>query len=234
MNICSVPGCCEKVYGKGFCSKHYQRVMKRGSPDDYVGCHGQLRKCAVDGCEKPVEAHGLCSKHYQRFRRHGSHADNDRTHAPLEVRFWRYVQKSEGCWTWVGRLSQTGYGFIQQGGKGSTNVYAHRLSYRMHKGEIPDGMVVMHLCDNPSCVNPNHLQLGSQSQNILDAFAKGRKHAVPPHRFGEAHGASKLKEADVLLIRDSQESSVVLMQRYGVSKSTINRIKQRITWAHLP
>ena len=234
MGICSVHNCGAEIASKGLCNKHYQRLKKRGSTDDYAGCHGLTHICTVDGCGRKVEAHGLCEKHYQRFKKYGSSEDNKRTHASLEVRFWRYVEKSCGCWLWKGRLSQTRYGYIQKGGRGSTNVYAHRLSYQIHKGEIPEGMVVMHLCDNPSCVNPDHLRVGTYSENTLDAVAKGRKVSVPPHKFGESHGASKLKETDVLAIRDSQESSPILSKRYGVSRSAINRIKQRITWSHVP
>lgn len=235
MSTCSVVGCESNAIRSGMCSKHVQRFDKYGTADDYLGCHGLTRICTVDGCGQKVDARGLCRKHYQRFRRYGTPDDVGPTHAPVEVRFWRYVEKTESCWNWVGKSkNRQGYGQIQSGGKGTPHKLAHRLSYEIHKGAIPDGLVVMHSCDNPSCVNPDHLSVGTHSQNTKDAFARGLATSVPPHKFGESHGAAKLKESDVYEIRASKESSTILVARYGVSKSAINRIRQRVTWSHLP
>lgn len=235
MSVCFVKGCGVSAGKNGFCSKHYQRLRKNGSTDDYLGCHGVLRICSVAGCGGNVDAKGLCRKHYQRFKKHGSPDDNGHSHAPVEERFWRYVHKTDGCWLWTGgSKNQKGYGQIGLGGKGAKHVLVHRLSYTMHKGEIPDGMLVMHSCDNPSCVNPEHLSVGTQSQNILEAFAKGRKNAVPPHVFGEACGASKISEAVAISILASKEPTKVLMERFGVSKSIIQRLRAGHTWKHLP
>ena len=235
MSICSVDGCGGVVDSLGFCSKHYQRLLKRGSTDDYLGAHGVKRVCSVDGCNGAYEAKGLCGKHYKRLKTHGSPEENSRTHAPLDDRFWRYVEKTDDCWMWVGgSKSQNGYGMIQIDGKRSSKVLAHRLSYEIHKGVIPDGMVVMHNCDNPSCVNPDHLSLGTQSQNIIDAFAKGRKMSKPPHKFGESHGASKLMESDAIEILKSMEAAKILAAKYGVHKSAIDRLRSGKTWKHLP
>ena len=188
--------------------------------------------CTVDGCDKDVDARGFCHTHYQRFKRHGSPNENSLSHAPPEVRFWRYVEKTDGCWLWVGgSKSQKGYGKIEIKGK---HKLAHRLSYEIHKGPIPDGLLVMHSCDNPSCVNPDHLSVGTQSQNILEAFAKGRKNAVPPHVFGESCGASKISEKVAIEILASKDPSKALMARYGVSKSIIQRLRAGDTWKHLP
>lgn len=190
--------------------------------------------CSVEGCSSPVDARGVCGTHYMRLRRAGSIPVGTRARGPVEERFFRYFEKTDGCWIWTGKsMSKKGYAQIQIGGKGSPKILAHRLSYQIHKGEIPDGMVVMHKCDNPSCVNPDHLEVGSQSQNIKDAFLRKRKTAKPPHKFGESHYASKMKEADVLLIRESKERTADLALKYSVSKSAIERIKNRVTWKHL-
>jgi hypothetical protein len=99
------------------------------------------------------------------------------TPAPLAERFWRYVERSTGCWLWIGCRQRPGYGRIgREGGKGTR--YAHHVSWELHYGPIPEGQQVLHRCDNPPCVRPDHLFLGSQLENVRDMWDKGR--AVPP------------------------------------------------------
>lgn len=99
---------------------------------------------------------------------------------PLEERFWEKVKKTDYCWEWTAALSpprpgHIGYGVIGRGGRGSGNIRAHVLSYELHSGQpIPDGQVVRHTCDNPPCVNPDHLVLGSFSDNMRDAAKRKR------------------------------------------------------------
>ena len=89
-----------------------------------------------------------------------------------EVRFWRYVEKTESCWNWVGKGFYPGnYGSFYFKGK---TRRAHRVSWILHNGEIPKGMCVCHHCDNPKCVRPDHLFLGTYKDNIWDAIKKGR------------------------------------------------------------
>lgn len=193
-----------------------------------------LKTCCIEGCSGPVNARGMCSMHYMQQRRAGLLPIGTRARGTVIERFWRYVEKTDGCWIWTGKsLNQKGYGHIQLGGKGTKHKLSHRLSYEIHHGPIPDGMVVMHSCDNPTCVNPSHLSAGTQSQNILDAFSRGRKTAKPPHKQGENHGASKLKESDVLYIRASEKSTKELARMFFVSKSAVERIKNGKTWSHI-
>lgn len=93
-------------------------------------------------------------------------------HGTIQERFWRYVRKGPGCWEWTGAKSPSGYGQIRK----SKNVLvtAHRLSYEIHYRPIPDGLYILHKCDRPSCVRPSHLELGTPSKNIRDAFYRGR------------------------------------------------------------
>ncbi|RSK29880.1 HNH endonuclease signature motif containing protein [Hymenobacter metallilatus] len=85
--------------------------------------------------------------------------------------FWDSVKKEDRCWVWQRGLNRTGYGQFCVFG---SNIYAHRFSYSLHFGPIPDGMVICHKCDNPSCVRPEHLFLGTYSDNTQDAVQKGR------------------------------------------------------------
>src|SRR5687767_10390557 len=95
----------------------------------------------------------------------------------LEVRFWMKVRKSEGCWTWGDAPAKTGYGRIGIGA--DTVLYAHRVSWEIHYGPIPEGMLVCHHCDNRICVRPDHLFLGTDADNMQDMWRKGRGYSPP-------------------------------------------------------
>ncbi|UOF77959.1 endonuclease [Caudoviricetes sp.] len=108
-----------------------------------------------------------------------------------EQRFWAKVQVTDTCWLWLASTRGAGYG---QFWTGERLEDAHRYSYRMHKGAIPQGQVVMHSCDNRLCVNPDHLSLGTQKDNLLDMYAKGRNRAVETYKqqSGDNHWRRKL------------------------------------------
>lgn len=104
----------------------------------------------------------------------------------LKERFFKYVNKTDSCWIWTGSPNSTGYGNLDIDGK---KVKAHRVSWILHKGEIPEGMYICHTCDTPLCVNPEHLFLGTAKSNMQDMKDKGRRnyHHCPIclelHRF---------------------------------------------------
>lgn len=94
---------------------------------------------------------------------------------PIETRFWKKVVKRKlGCWNWTGSTDKLGYGRMSVGARGMGHIKAHRVSWLIHYGEIPAGLVVAHACDNPNCVNPKHLLIGSQMANLVDMGKKGR------------------------------------------------------------
>lgn len=155
-----------------------------------------------------------------------------------EQRFWKKVdRRGDGdCWNWRAATS-SGYGRLALISPDSKYVYAHRFSWELHNGSIPIGMFACHRCDNPSCVNPSHLFLGTAAQNMADMIKKGRAvHESTSVPKGEANPRSKLKERDVLLIRrllKSGESQIAISSRFGVSKGCIGCIKSRKNWSHL-
>ena len=141
-------------------------------------------------------------------------------------RFWSKVSKGgpDECWNWLAWCDSGGYGSIS-----TTNGYtsAHRVSWELHKGPIPKGMHVLHSCDNPPCINPLHLFLGTQMDNMKDCIAKGR---MPR---GEDKVNAKLTEQNVLEIRVSNETQAVLAKRYGVSCCVVSMTKRHLIWRHV-
>lgn len=149
---------------------------------------------------------------------------------PLYERFWMKVHiepDASSCWEWTAFRNSKGYGVCQlPGGKGFE--LAHRTSWRLANGDLPDGVHVLHACDNPSCVRPSHLFLGTHTQNMRDMAVKGRMNG--------SHGI-KLAPSDVLAIRRAVRdgaTQAALAAQYGVAPTTINNLVKRRTWKHLP
>ena len=147
----------------------------------------------------------------------------------LQDRFWSKVDQSKGlfdCWLWTASCSTKGYGWFCLAGR---QLHAHRVAYELAIGPIPSGFCVLHHCDNPPCVNPAHLWLGTQADNGCDMDAKGRRF-LPK---GEHNGSAKLTERDVLAIRSDEGIYRAIAVFYGVHHETISRVKNRKSWRHI-
>lgn len=187
--------------------------------------------CTVVNCVKDIYAHGLCHMHYQRNRKYGDPLGGLKNHAPPEERFWRFVEKTDQCWKWTGKKNN-GYGVLSKGAKFDGYFLAHRFSWEMHNAEkIPEGMVVMHSCDNPGCTNPAHLKIGTPKDNTKDMIEKGRKKTIAS--FGLKNGQSVLSDEKVRFIRSSELSSASLAKDLKVSESCINGVRSGRTWSHV-
>lgn len=154
-------------------------------------------------------------------------------HKTLEERFWEKVlvgEKGE-CWAWIGYKGSFGRGVMWNG---RTNENAPRISYRLMRGDIPHGLGVLHKCDNPNCVNPKHLFLGDQKDNVRDAIQKNR-FKQNKARSGERHHFAKLSGMDVKEIKRLYKTMDIpaskLGRLYDVSKSQIYRIVNGQRWA---
>lgn len=159
---------------------------------------------------------------------------------PPEVRFWQFVNKNApaGCWLWTGGVSgrktdkQRGYGRFRAGASGSKQVSAHRFSLALAGKDVPEGVLVLHKCDTPSCVNPDHLFFGDARDNANDAVKKKRMRGLFSKGQDAKRGNAnkKLNTESVRNIRDDNRSTREIAAQYNVSSSTIMLIKNRKTW----
>lgn len=145
---------------------------------------------------------------------------------PISERFWEKVEagnKAE-CWEWRGSKDRHGYGKINTSSPDVKTVYAHRLSYLMENGHLQDEEVVMHTCDNPSCVNPAHLIAGTQSENIRDAIQKGRK------TYLSQRSLCALQAEKVKSLISSGTNRHAIADAFGVSIHVINDVARGKTY----
>jgi hypothetical protein len=161
----------------------------------------------------------------------------------INGRFWKCVNKLDGCWEWTGSPDSAGYGMFSLYG---VHYKAHRMSWFLHHGPIPDELCVLHTCDNPCCVRPDHLFLGTMGDNNRDKVSKNRQARgdrngarTKPEalRRGERSAAAKLNDATVIAVREryvSGETNMAALGRdYGVTGSAIKSIVSGRGWRHL-
>lgn len=150
----------------------------------------------------------------------------------LEERFkTKFKVNSEtGCWEWIASKNRKGYGMIAICKPRGKSVVAHRISYELYKGSIPPGVIVCHSCDNPSCVNPEHLFLGTHAMNVGDRESKGRG------AKGQSHGRALLTELQVNVIREAYANGYKqsdIRRYFNVSHKTVGSIVHYINWRHI-
>ena len=150
-------------------------------------------------------------------------------------RFWSKVKKGDFCWNWTSSVSRGGYGKFSV--SRSKWVEAHRISYLIKHGSIPDGLCVLHKCDNKMCVRPDHLFLGTYNDNVQDCIVKGRARRgklIP--MLGEDHVNSKLTNKGVRLMRKMRKAGVLLKEianEFGCCEAQVSLIVRRKAWKHV-
>lgn len=149
---------------------------------------------------------------------------------PLKELFMLHfdIKNDDECWEWKSSLIGSGYGQFQCRINGIVHRYAHRVSWVLYKGDIPDGMKILHKCDNRKCVNPNHLFIGTQKDNVADMDQKGRRVVVA--HFGENHKRAILNIDAILDIKNSNLKNTELAAKYGVRPSAISKVRCGRTW----
>ena len=162
--------------------------------------------------------------------------------ANMDIRdkFWSRVdiRSSLDCWEWQAGKTRKGYGDFYAGIRNGKPLYlrAHRVSWELVNGEIPEGLHVLHHCDNPPCVNPAHLWLGSNADNVADKMAKGRHNGGGPGK-GVKHHFAKLTDSDVIAIRKlyatGEYSYIRLGAMFNTEMGNVGRIVRRDTWKHI-
>ena len=182
-----------------------------------------MKQCKI--CGKSAVARGYCKSHYRAFMRYGdpTHKQNLRG-VPFDNRYTK--DPTSGCWNWFGSKDSSGYGtYIHKDG-----TRAHRYSWERANGrKTPDGYCVLHRCDNPACVNPDHLFVGTHEENMKDMRTKGRAvgHA------GGSNPSAKLTEEQAIEILEDPRPASALRDHYGVSDGAIHALRAGKTWGHL-
>ena len=179
--------------------------------------------CVVSECDRPAHCKGLCKRHYQQQWATGSpEIRRPNPHGTLEDRFLRYVikgKKPDECWSWIGFHDKDGYGKLRTG---SSNKGAHVISWELHYGTVPDGMLVRHKCNNSGCPNPLHLMLGDHDQNMRDRVEAGH------YASGESHPMVKFSDEVINAIREASGTYKEISDRFGVSISQVGNIRRGV------
>lgn len=198
---CKIEGCENGGYiTRGLCKMHYARWRRHGdvgSPEKLLRIPSRGQSCSLAGCGNPARTRGLCNPHYKRLKKYGDPYGTPKRLTPDE-RFVSSVHKTDSCWEWTGTIHQNGYGrFMVK----KQPFLAHRIAYERAYGDIPDGLVIDHLCRNRKCVNPDHLEAVTNEENLFrgsgyrimngmdDSCIHGHKY-TPENTYWEPNGRS--------------------------------------------
>lgn len=239
-SICSINGCERPRWARGWCNTHYIRWRKYGDPLG-VAMPKPIRLCSIEGCERTHKGRGLCGTHLWRLKHGGDVSGAIQPRHESASAAFRYRMPTDppakGCWLWTGSLlsDDAPYGIVTVGG---VRYLAHRISYELFVGPIPDSLIIRHRCDVPQCVQPRHLLPGTQADNVQDKVDRGRQSCGPAHTDarGSRHPAARLCEQDVLQIRAMHRNGLTnraIASAFGIAPSSVSLIVHRRTWVHI-
>lgn len=187
--------------------------------------------CSDRGCDRPSKAKGVCLHHYYIMRRDNPdyiprHMSKHGADALERLATIGWSETLAGCWEWKGDRDDAGYGCLRLTNR--TSVRTHRVAWESARGPVPDGLHVLHRCDNPQCVNPRHLFLGTHQDNDADRDRKGRT------ANGTRIGSSKLSDEQVGAIRLERAAGATqfaIARQFGISQSHVSRIVNHVNRA---
>lgn len=183
--------------------------------------------CTFDGCDRKALSKSLCDMHYRRLLKRGSAHNRGQKHKDsgdeVERFHKKYVINVSGCWIWTAGTRPNGKGvpYPRHHCDNGKSIGAHRFSYALVNGAIPDGAYVCHKCDTPLCVNPDHLFIGTHDDNMRDMVQKGRSYTG---RGENKKGLAKLTDQQAEQIRTMKAPQSAIAKLFGVSQKTISRI----------
>lgn len=153
-----------------------------------------------------------------------------------ESRFWAKVEKGDGCWNWNGSVNspKEPYGKLAFMMGKQINLTAHRVSWMLHFGEIPEGMCVLHKCDNPACVRPDHLFLGTDADNNLDKLRKGRANAINGEKVNTAKMTPLSVRVARRLFKYHKFKLIEISAIFGISVAAVWSLVMGKSWKHVP
>jgi len=241
--FCKKEGCDLEAKKRGYCYYHYRTGIKNGSITRIRNLKGTVSgtTCIYKGCDRPAITKHLCTKHYQRLLSIGTLEPTAKMKYNTlsykdRIKYNSKINEKTDCWEWQTGKSSDGYG---QFWYKNENERSHRASYREFVGKIPKGLCVCHTCDNRVCVNPDHLFLGTNRDNMDDKVAKGRQ------TRGEKAGRSKLTRKDVVKIKLSFKKFKLftkesfssqcnkIAKKFNVSGKLIRNIYKNKVWKHV-
>lgn len=230
--VCSVEGCNKIAKSRGLCDAHYKSKQKSGELKTATYEKRKGAVCSVEGCNRPVYSRELCILHYQRYMKHGTTSEEALSHKTcsmsLEERLRFYSQEVDenDCFVWQGTINNDGYGVVYWH---NYPYRAHRISYWLYNGEIPEGKVVCHRCNNKLCVNPDHLYAATPKKNTQDAVRDG----LMVGKTGENSASAKLtrdQAVEVVKRRKQGERKIDIAKDYGISHWTFGDILKGTSW----
>lgn len=180
-------------------------------------------------CDRTATIAGYCTRCYQRKRKGRPMDAPARRFSGAPLTDSTREDPITGCWLWTAAVNRPGgYGVVRWKGR---STYAHRAMYEQTYGTIPAGMDVCHTCDTPACVRPEHLWLGTRTDNMQDMIEKGRR--TWPAATGSANARAILSEDDVRVIRTDNRVASAVASDYGVTASAIQAIRSGKNWSHV-
>lgn len=190
--------------------------------------------CMVAGCAKSRHARGVCGAHYMEAKRLGrlpeTRTNTQNMSVGDKLAFYGWTVTDSGCWEWDGNRFSNGYGQLYVGGR---KRLTHRLAYETWIGPIPDGLVIRHKCDNKPCMNPGHLETGTDSDNKRDMIERGLDGVVGEKAVNSILTEDAVRRIRVEVASGPRGTSARLAKEYGVSPSTITQVVKRHNWAHV-